>query len=141
MGVRREIQLVGADGSQRHSLTGLSVPESIGFYQPVWSLDGTRIIYLGSDRWNEDGDAGAGGWALKVMAIDLAGIDPIGSPVALIDLGKWYCLGFCPSVTLAPDGANVLIDDGDDLIITRLDGTGRRPLGVNARPLAWQPVP
>jgi hypothetical protein len=136
---RREVQIVRPDGSQRRRLSGPPAPKSIGFLNPVWSLDGTQIIYVGSDAWKA-GDA-AGGWEMSVMAIDLAGVDPIGSPVALVDLGRHYCLGFCPSVTLAPDAANVLIDDGDGLVITRLDGTGRRALGVSAPPLAWQPVP
>jgi hypothetical protein len=141
MGALREIHIVQPDGSQRHSLSGPPIPESIGFYQPVWSVDGTRVIYLGSDVWKDNGDPDTDGWALKLMAIELAGIEPIGSPVALIDLGRHYCLGFCPRGTLAPDAANILIDDGDGLIVARLDGTGRRSLGVSARPLAWQPVP
>lgn len=141
VGALREIHVVRRDGSDRRSLTGPPVPESIGFYQPAWSPDGTRIVYLGSDPWVESEAAGTSGWHLRVMAIELDGIDPVGTPVSLLDLGMRFCIGFCPSVTIAPDGSSVLIDDGDELVIARLDGTERQALGVNARPIAWQPVP
>ena len=135
MGALREIQVIERDGSDRRRLSGSPELESIGFYQPTWSPDGTRIIYLGSDAWNE-----STGWILRVMSIELADGEPAGPPVALVDLGSAYCLGFCPSVTLAPDASSVLIDDGE-LVIARIDGTGRRGLGVSARPMAWRPVP
>lgn len=141
VGALREIQLIQPDGSHRRSLTGPPVPESIGFARPVWSTDGTRIVYLGSDAWKDTGTQGTTGWTLSVMAINLAGETPIGAPVKLIDLGTHWCLGFCPSFTLAPDAGSVLIDSGDELAIDRLDGTDRRALGVNARPMAWRPVP
>jgi WD40-like Beta Propeller Repeat len=141
VGALREIQLVEPDRSHRRSLSGPPVPESIGFAGPVWSPDGTRIVYLGSDPWKDTGTQETTGWALSVMAINLAGETPIGAPVKLIDLGTRWCLGFCPSFTLAPDASSVLIDDGDGLVSERLDGTDRRALGVNARPMAWRPVP
>ena len=134
----REVQIVRPDGSQRRRLSGPPSTRSIGFLHPTWSLDGTQIVYLGSDDWKEGEPDG--GWRMKVMAINLRGIDPAGPPVVLTELGRWYCLGFCPSITLAPDATSLLIDDGVDLIVARLDGRASRTLGLDARPLAWQPV-
>ncbi|HET9083615.1 MAG TPA: hypothetical protein VFN41_04360, partial [Candidatus Limnocylindrales bacterium] len=135
VGVLREIQSIGRDGSERRRLSGSPEPESIGFSSPTWSADGTRIVYLGSDAWKDTG------WALRVMAIDLIDGAPVGSPRSLVDLGTAYCLGFCPTVTLSPDGQSVLIDDGDHLVVAPIDGTEGRSLPVNARPMAWRPIP
>lgn len=141
VGVRREIQLIERDGSSRRALSGPPQPESIGFSTPFWSPDGARIVYLGSEPWRDTKDPKTDGWALSIRALNLVDKQLAGPPVKLVDVGTMYCLGFCASISLAPDGANVLIDDGDDLIIAGLETNQRRALGVNARVLAWRPIP
>lgn len=136
VGALREIQSIAPDGSDRRRLSGSPEPESIGFASPIWSPDGTRIVYLGSDPWDQ-----VTGWALRAMAIDLVDGTPAGSPVSLVDLGTAYCLGTCPSVTLSPDGRSVLVDIDDELQVVPIDGTEGRTLSVNARPMAWRPIP
>lgn len=75
-----------------------------------------------------------------LVSIDLADGRPAGSPALLVDLGTAYCLGFRPSVTPSPDGRSVLVDNGVDLVIARIDGAESRSLPVSARPMAWRPI-
>jgi hypothetical protein len=140
VGALREIQLIERDGSNRRPLSGPPEPESIGFSTPFWSPDGTRIVYLGSEPWKDTGDTATDGWALSVRALNLADGQLAGPPVKLVDVGTMYCLGFCPSIILGPDGKSVLIDNGSDLVIAGLDTTKRNTLGLSARILAWRPV-
>jgi hypothetical protein len=138
VGVLREIQLVERDGSNRRPLSGQPDPEAIGFIQPFWSADGTRIVYLGSEPWNYTGNIG---WELSVMALNLADGKLAGRPVKLVDIGTSVCTGYCPGIiALAPDGSTVLIDD-EGLVIARLDRVEKHALGGEGRVLGWRPVP
>jgi hypothetical protein len=55
--------------------------------------------------------------------------------------GDADAFGALVAAPLSPDGTSVIVDNGDDLVIAPIDGTGSRTLPVNGRPMAWRPIP
>jgi Tol biopolymer transport system component len=139
--LKRWVEVVRPDGSDRHRVSPPTPPESYGAGQPLWSPDGTQLVYLTSDAWIETDNEATGGWPLKAAVLDMAEGQAAGPPIRRIDLETRYCTGFCPSFTLAPDGRSVLVDTGDGLVLVPLDGSPQLELAPDARVLAWRPLP
>ncbi len=137
-GAVRQIHIVRRDGSGLHRLDVPMAPGSLGLTKPVWPLGGPGIIVPVSDNY---GNAGPTGEALGFMALNVVDGNVVGPPVRLVDFGVVPCV-HCISFTWAPDGHTVLLDDGERLYLADLRRAGISRLGtVNARPLAWRPVP
>jgi hypothetical protein len=154
-----EIQVIDRDGSNRRRLSDAPAPESAGYRQPSWSPDGTRIVFLASGAWQDTGSPDTSGWPTSVMSYRLAGGEPAGSPVKVVDVGTIWCdwlgpydlpLGpprfafadpLCVNVTVSPDGTSVAFDDGSSLAIVSIDGGGRTEHAIRGRIVGWQPVP
>jgi WD40 repeat protein len=139
--LKRWVEVVRADGSDWHRISPPTPPESFGAGQPLWSPDGTQLVYLTSDAWIEIGNEATGGWPMKAAVLEVADGESVGSHVNRVDLLTFPCLGFCPSFTLAPDGLSVLVDTGDGLVLAPLDGSPQVALAPDGRVLAWRPVP
>lgn len=145
------------DGTGNRRLTPPVDSETIGIADPAWSPEGSRIVYLGSDVWDEDRGAqngatsDAGGWELRIMAVDVTG--PEAAPLVVTGVGRCFCLGFSPSFALSPDGSAYAVStlampiDGsgatqDGLFV--LDATTLEPrnLGTSSvGTISWQPGP
>jgi dipeptidyl aminopeptidase/acylaminoacyl peptidase len=137
----RWVEVVRLDGSDRHRVSPPTPPDSYGAGQPLWSPGGTQLVYLASDAWIETGNEATSGWQMKAAVLDMAGGQAAGTPVRHVDLLTFYCIGFCPSFTLAPDGRSVLVDTGNGLVLAPLDGSPPRALAPDSRVLAWRPLP
>jgi dipeptidyl aminopeptidase/acylaminoacyl peptidase len=138
--LKRWIEVLRPDGSERHRVSPPTPPESYGAGQPLWSPDGTQLVYLTSDPWIETGDEATRGWPLKVAVLELAEGQASGAAPKRIDLQTGACIALCPSFTLAPDGMSVLFAS-DALVRVPLDGSPWVPVAPGARVLAWRPVP
>jgi dipeptidyl aminopeptidase/acylaminoacyl peptidase len=136
----RGVEVVRPDGSGRHRVSP-PAPDSYGAGQPLWSPDGTQLVYLTSDAWIETGSEATSGVALKAAVLDVADGQAVGTPVRYVDLMTSSCRTFCPSFTLAPDGMSVLVDTGNGLVLAPLDGSPHVTLAPDARVLAWRPLP
>ena len=139
--LKRWVEVVRPDGSDRHRVSPPTPPESYGAGQPMWSPDGTQLVYLTSDAWTETDNEATGGWPLKAAVLDMAEGEAAGTPVREVDLLTFSCVGFCPSFTLAPDGMSVLVDTGNGLVLVPLDRSPPRDLAPDGRVLAWRPIP
>jgi Tol biopolymer transport system component len=139
----RSLYVIDRDGSHLTDLLGPASHDSIGFFDPAWSPDGSRIAYIASTQ-GELQDSHAGPWRLRVEVVDADG----SNPTELVKAGTCYCLGFTPGLTWSPDGASMALNTGslDDqdygLYVMNADGTGLRLVakGANGSP-AWRPVP
>ncbi|MEO6207080.1 MAG: hypothetical protein ABIP77_03905 [Candidatus Limnocylindrales bacterium] len=95
------------DGTGNRRLTLPIEAVTIGITDPAWSPDGSRIVYLGSDVWDEGRRNGAplgtSGWELRIMAVDVTGLEAV--PYGVTPVGRCFCMGFSPSFALSPDGS------------------------------------
>ena len=144
----KSLYVIDRDGSNLTDLLGPAPHDSIGFWSPAWSPDGSKIAYIASTPWTGDDF-----WRLRVEVVDADG----SNPTELVEAGTCGCGVFVPNLTWSQDGASMALvivgpdgrfiaaganEGGYGLYVMNANGTGLRLVakGVYESP-AWRPVP
>ena len=145
---RTLLRVVRPDGTGDRLLSRIEDSDTIGFWQPAWTPDGSRIVYLGSET-HQNAPRNAPTWTLRIMAVAAGETESSSSVVAVV--GECFCLGFSPSFAVAPDGSAYLVStlamplpDGrtqDGLFVVDAKTLQPRSLSGTVATVTWQPRP
>jgi Tol biopolymer transport system component len=104
------LRAVRPDGTDDHRVAAPAHPGAIAV-DPAWSPDGTSVFYLSQARRpgpNVARGRGDDRPDLQILSVMVTGREEVPSLVDVV--GRCWCMGFRPSLAIAPDGSAYLVN-------------------------------
>ena len=117
------IYVMNADGSDQHAIT--HSPGGLGYYYPVWSIDGTIAFWGGSPTGEDGGPSDSEIYTVRAMGGDVTRLT--NNVVSNIE-PAW-----------SPDGTRIAYWDGGALLVMQADGSNKHSV-YGREGGAWAPT-